>query len=1163
MVLKKIHYYLDPKTEKNDFFFRYGTLKSIYLPQINKLLESNPNLEISLSCSQGLLNRAKQDNLNLDNITIIKLDNTIFDSIDNLNNIVLQEDNQAQFNSITDYLKDVFKNFNAPDLVITYENSTHWLKDIFPNAVFLHETFGAFSRAPFALFESFNPCEPLWGSFQNKFSKELKAEKLSDEEADLLRKFRRQSMKSLAELTPFKQTISAWYDEYDSVCLLACQVDDYFAFTACSEYQTQESLVRYVLENIPTNIALVVTEHAYSRSLSDECVTELSKKYHNFKYLSEEIPSVSQFLVPYIDGVISVSSSLAYQAALWQKPFFAIGCSHVDIFRTAETFEQFNQQVLQQDLINQDGMLYHLLSAVHISHKFELFNGEALYQYLNKLYQAIKEKGVTYNLFKRKNVGQMHKIFTQDNRLGILRSQMKESGIPLTTDHLRVAMCADVDAMSFDLFDTLAERDFIEPWELFSFIEPEIRRALNNKNFQFCNFRRQAEADIRRPTRGEFEITLDEIYQEFQTLTGLSDEQCDLIKQLEKQAEFDLVKPKKRMVREYRFAKLVVKKRSILTDIYLEQDDIEQILQRIGITDYDYLISSATNRTRKHNGSMYGDYLKLMAKDHIGVEKCLHTGDNAHADGDMARRHGLRAYVFPKAMDNFHRSSIAGYLSGAFSTKNVATSIPSGLIANKFYAEPWNKLTSDNLFAGSNFKYGYCAIGSLVLGFSQWLYRRARLNGTKKLYFLARDGYILKEAFDTLYGDDPDAPQTEYLLSSRRSVIVPAIQTKEDIHELASLNFNARTLKSFLINRFGVEIEQIPSHILEKYRFKEDTIVSPQFHFAKLLALLTEIQDIIFATAQAERETYLQYLEEKQFIKDLDILGEKGVALVDIGYSGTMQYYLTKLLGKKMNGYYFLTHNFARDYYPDAVFEGYLANLDDHRTAYRHKLNDFVFIFESAFSSQDGSLLKFERDGQDIRPIFIEAEEEKVRQQALQRIHDGVNVFIHDVKQRFGNRIHEFELSAIVASRLLLAFAEHPSQKDAALFLNLEVENLFGGGSVKLINTVQGTDNPDAQQIEELIKTSHWKPGAKAFYKKPSTPIKALSQKQIELPQTTQNLHSLPDARRQAKKNKLIKDPYQFFSDSQKPFAQVVKQLFKQDSTVGKLNTKILRKIIK
>ena len=60
---------------------------------------------------------------------------------------------------------------------------------------------------------------------------------------------------------------------------------------------------------------------------------------------------VKVIATPY-DGVISVSSSLAYQAALWRKPFFAIGRSHVDIFCTADTFEQFNQQVINQEFIN-------------------------------------------------------------------------------------------------------------------------------------------------------------------------------------------------------------------------------------------------------------------------------------------------------------------------------------------------------------------------------------------------------------------------------------------------------------------------------------------------------------------------------------------------------------------------------------------------------------------------------------------------------------------------------------------------------------------------------------------------------------------------------------------------------------------------------------------
>ncbi len=85
-------------------------------------------------------------------------------------------------------------------------------------------------------------------------------------------------------------------------------------------------------------------------------------------------------------------------------------------------------------------------------------------------------------------------------------------------------------AISYDLFDTLVERDFVEPHELFNLIESRVRNELNNKNFPFYYVRRQAEIDLRRETRGEFEITLDEIYERFPRYFDLTLEQLEKIK---------------------------------------------------------------------------------------------------------------------------------------------------------------------------------------------------------------------------------------------------------------------------------------------------------------------------------------------------------------------------------------------------------------------------------------------------------------------------------------------------------------------------------------------------------------------------------------------------------------------------------------------------------
>ncbi|HGX9094560.1 TPA: hypothetical protein ACJIP2_005403, partial [Escherichia coli] len=122
-------------------------------------------------------------------------------------------------------------------------------------------------------------------------------------------------------------------------------------------------------------------------------------------------------------------------------------------------------------------------------------------------------------------------------------------------------------AISYDLFDTLVERDFVEPHELFNLIESRVRNELNNKNFPFYYVRRQAEIDLRRETRGEFEITLDEIYERFPRYFDLTLEQLEKIKNIEIDAEVELVHPKKEMVREFYFSQMICESVSIITDI--------------------------------------------------------------------------------------------------------------------------------------------------------------------------------------------------------------------------------------------------------------------------------------------------------------------------------------------------------------------------------------------------------------------------------------------------------------------------------------------------------------------------------------------------------------------------------------------------------------------
>ncbi|HFM2976580.1 TPA: hypothetical protein ACG63L_005180, partial [Escherichia coli] len=104
--------------------------------------------------------------------------------------------------------------------------------------------------------------------------------------------------------------------------------------------------------------------------ISDEQIESLNEKYSNFIYFSKkDVFTPSQFILPYVDGALSVSSSIGYQAALWQIPYFGLGKSQVDVLCSNTSLMSFVNDVEKGIKIDRDNILYVLLSKVHLSHK--------------------------------------------------------------------------------------------------------------------------------------------------------------------------------------------------------------------------------------------------------------------------------------------------------------------------------------------------------------------------------------------------------------------------------------------------------------------------------------------------------------------------------------------------------------------------------------------------------------------------------------------------------------------------------------------------------------------------------------------------------------------------------------------------------------------------
>ena len=194
---------------------------------------------------------------------------------------------------------------------------------------------------------------------------------------------------------------------------------------------------------------------------------------------------------------------------------------------------------------------------------------------------------------------------------------------------------------------------------------------------------------------------------------------------------------------------------------------------------------------------------------------------------------------------------------------------------------------------------GYRRFGNLFSAFKIWLDDNMDTSEYDHIFFLAREGLFLKK----IYGLDKATDDSIYLYVSRRSLTVPRLYHNnkyEDLEKIIVFS-SAFTAKTFL-NRLGLEKtdEEIlnktgisPTHIFYKNSYLSDE---------KLRNLYAVFYDEIVLNAKSEWTNLIQYLKNNSF--------EGRVAIVDIGWNGTMQNALQNIINEanlavnRLDGYY-------------------------------------------------------------------------------------------------------------------------------------------------------------------------------------------------------------------------------------------------------------------
>ncbi|WP_292921716.1 HAD family hydrolase [Nitrosomonas sp.] len=452
----------------------------------------------------------------------------------------------------------------------------------------------------------------------------------------------------------------------------------------------------------------------------------------------------------------------------------------------------------------------------------------------------------------------------------------------------------------FDIFDTLITRPLLDPENT----KHWIAKRLNCKHYP--ERRRAAEISLREAENTD--VSLANICTEYVRLFGTTEGDAQQLQSIEESVELVLAQPLLGMIEVLKMAKQAGKKVALASDMFLSSSIIREMLKKCNIFEYDALYISSEVGVRKSTGELFRYIIK---EEQIMPEQAVMIGDHPISDQLIPEQLGFHTTALESPLtlaENFPR--LNPWIEKVKLSGSSADELVLGNIVRTFFQVQPRQLLLDraSLTQCGRYGIGYAIVGPLLATFSEWLIEQADADNIDRLYFLAREGQLMKDIHEILTAGY-DAPQSNYLVLSRRAISVAMIRSHDDILAIARTDYQANSLAEFLLRRFGLTLDNTTLTTLERRgiwsRKRQVEIQAGQIDSA-LLAVLDTLSVEIHRRAAREREPMLSYLQQIKLV-------EGSTALVDVGYAGTIQGRLCDLLERKIQGYYMVTREAAAE----------------------------------------------------------------------------------------------------------------------------------------------------------------------------------------------------------------------------------------------------------
>jgi len=439
------------------------------------------------------------------------------------------------------------------------------------------------------------------------------------------------------------------------------------------------------------------------------------------------------------------------------------------------------------------------------------------------------------------------------------------------------------EIISFDIFDTLITRRVSNPNIVFDIIEYE---HTQNQSAVMPLFqeRMQTAGKVLGSHQGKKDdISIDEIYENMSFYKN---------SQIEKDTEIKMCTAHPLGLELYNYALSQNKKIFITSDMYLDKDTIQKMLKKCEISKWDKFLLSSEQGKKKDTGKLYELMITISQELNVSKNQILHIGDNWVGDVDKAKQSGINALRFNPLYEEEHK-----LFNISKEKENELSQI--GKIWNSYCTQATNLWSEKNISLSSDFytKLGFELAGPLSAMMAMYVKSKAEKTESKKIVFMARDGRIIKKAFDKLYKTELEDNQFESLyLSLSRSTVIPATFEEElssnDIYFLIEgLHLNQKEIRYFL-NKSNVDLEDKKVNKIVKKYFKSIDIIPTWNDLNTLSNMFQDLSKTIYQANEKNRKALKLYLEK------FDLLTQKNVIVVDVGWLLNIQSRLDNFIKK-------------------------------------------------------------------------------------------------------------------------------------------------------------------------------------------------------------------------------------------------------------------------